>query len=552
VTSLSFVSYAVNGAGVGHLSRQIAIQKWLRRLCAVMSVKSQHWFLTTSEADTALFREGFAGFKMPSKTVIDEAGVDKLAYLALAKQWVWHSLSLLRPDVFVVDTFPNGSFHELVTCLDLARHPALVYRPVKEELATREDFRATARLYERVVVPSDADIDVLGLPTSKLARTGPIMRLEKFEMRTRDESRARFGVSEGERVVVVTGGGGGDPGVAQLFRTALAARAQVEAVTSTRVHLVLAAGPLYRGAVVTARSTTWWQTPDLAEHLAGVDAAISAAGFNSVHELMFAGVPTIFAPQEKIADDQAARANAAADAGAALVIASGDDAGAVVGALSAALTRALDDSERETIAHHARALVPDNCARDAAAALLSLALPELEVKRARDALVDASLARAASLGAPLTEVVDVALSLWDRADESSLARALAVLERAEAANIARPVVARVASALSKKARLKDGDDGLGPAIDALLSSSALFGQWPALPLLLQALPSERVQAAPAFARELVAFLERASDAGVDVFAAARIVHECVVSLGEPTSSQPVLALASKKLRERAA
>ena len=31
----------------------------------------------------------------------------------LAKQWVWNSVGIFAPDILVVDTFPNGSFHEL-------------------------------------------------------------------------------------------------------------------------------------------------------------------------------------------------------------------------------------------------------------------------------------------------------------------------------------------------------------------------------------------------------------------------------------------------------
>src|SRR5690606_31061818 len=171
--SLSFVSYAVNGRGLGHLSRQVAIQRWLRRYAAFAGVRSEHWFLTTSEADTLLFHEGFAGFKLPSKAVVGEAGVPKPHYLALAKQWVWHSVALLRPDLFIVDTFPGGSFQELVGVLDLCRHPALVLRPVRPEFARRPAFRAMAGLYERVLVPSREQdepglADALGLPGDRL------------------------------------------------------------------------------------------------------------------------------------------------------------------------------------------------------------------------------------------------------------------------------------------------------------------------------------------------------------------------------------------------
>ena len=98
--SIRIVNYAVNGTGIGHLTRLVAVSRWLRRYAAAAGVRAEIFFLTSSEADGLLFSEQFASFKIPSKTVITEAGVDRLAYVALAKQWIWHSLGLLRPDLF--------------------------------------------------------------------------------------------------------------------------------------------------------------------------------------------------------------------------------------------------------------------------------------------------------------------------------------------------------------------------------------------------------------------------------------------------------------------
>jgi UDP:flavonoid glycosyltransferase YjiC (YdhE family) len=57
----------------------------------------------------------------------------------------------------------------------------------------------------------------------------------------------------------------------------------------------------------------------LARYLAAFDAAISAAGYNSFHELLAARIPTLFIPNQKMEmDDQAARANFAARCGMAL------------------------------------------------------------------------------------------------------------------------------------------------------------------------------------------------------------------------------------------
>ena len=54
----------------------------------------------------------------------------------------------------------------------------------------------------------------------------------------------------------------------------------------------------------------------LSRHLAAFDLMVTEAGYNSFHELVFAGIPTIFVPREDPEmDDQTLRARFAASAG---------------------------------------------------------------------------------------------------------------------------------------------------------------------------------------------------------------------------------------------
>jgi len=52
-------------------------------------------------------------------------------------------------------------------------------------------------------------------------------------------------------------------------------------------------------------------TYPIARRLAAFDAAVSAAGYNAVHELIAAGTPALYVPIERQTDDQSARARAA-------------------------------------------------------------------------------------------------------------------------------------------------------------------------------------------------------------------------------------------------
>lgn len=408
VKSLRFVSYAVNGRGIGHLIRQVAIHRWIRRYTTFAGVRSEHWFLTTSEADTLLHHHGFAGFKLPSKSVVESAGIEKTAYIALAKQWVWHSFSLLRPDVFIADTFPEGSFGELPSALDLCPHPALVLRPVKDEFADSPRFRAALGLYERIIIPTDDDEardaqfwQLATVHEARVRRVGPISLVDRFSMVDVETARTALGIPPGKTALLVTGGGGGDEGVDALFSKIIELSAGRD-----DVHLVLAAGPLYRGKPWHGPGLTFFAQHGLSRWLSGIDVAVSAAGYNAAHELLHAGVPSLFVPQEKIADDQFARAQRYVDAGVALwapLEAEPD--------LSTMFSRLMESHERDRLRHAIVGTGIQNDAARAARRVLELVLPRRLVTHAGDVLQETLLRAAEQAAVPLETLVDLAIAL---------------------------------------------------------------------------------------------------------------------------------------------
>ena len=509
---LSFLSYAVNGGGVGHLVRQVAVQRWLKRFCAFAGTKSEHWFLTTSEADTLCFHEGFGAFKLPSKTIVDDAGLDKPAYIAMAKQWVWNSLTLLRPDVLIVDTFPNGSFHELGNALDVVGKKALVLRPVKLPFARRGAFQGLVQLYDRVIVPEHEDdepelpefLSELGLPASRVAFTGPLVRSDRFDAFSVSEARKRWGVVDGHRVVLVTGGGGGDGGVDAFFddvANAVGAR--------PNTHVVYAAGPLFRGAPRHGPGRTFFTGHDLAEHLAAVDVAVCAAGFNTIHELLFAGVPTLVIPQSKIADDQMARAQRYAARGA-LRVTTRDDVKADLAALLD------DDAVRSVLSASARRAMPQNHARDAAREVLSLVLAPSLLKAADATLSDAFVAAARDAREPIGDVIDLALALQGKNDRAGV-DAAAALQLVTSTATPAAALTRVIEQLRKKVRVDDVAD----LCSVLLASPAIAGQHGALFALLQTLTPERGTDGRLVVEAIVRAAERAANEGKDLMTLAR-------------------------------
>ncbi|MEO1267617.1 MAG: hypothetical protein AAFX99_05935 [Myxococcota bacterium] len=316
------VCYAVNGSGLGHVTRLMSIARWLRRYAAVLEgTPPEVLFLTSSEATQVLLQGGFASFKLPSKTVVRQTGMDMLEYRRLARHFVWHVLGTFTPQLLIVDTFPAGSFDELLQVLDGPFRKGFIHRQVKPQYAQRPTFQAALSLYDSIAIPHSP----LEQPHPSSAGAGPVVapspphsvwcgevfQFERAELGDRAEARQQLGVAPDQVLVYLSAGGGGDP-------TSEAALGHLITALSERPdrHLLVGAGPLYRGRRFGGPRLTWFTEPRVFPYLAASDAAFSAGGYNTFHELMHLGVPTVFFAQDKVADDQAQRIREAAAAGA--------------------------------------------------------------------------------------------------------------------------------------------------------------------------------------------------------------------------------------------
>jgi UDP-N-acetylglucosamine--N-acetylmuramyl-(pentapeptide) pyrophosphoryl-undecaprenol N-acetylglucosamine transferase len=355
------VCYAVNGSGLGHVTRLMSTARWLRRMVGLLERRPPEViFLTSSEATQVLLQAGFASFKLPSKTIVRQTGMDMLEYRRLARQFVWQVLGTFSPDMLVVDTFPSGSFDELLQLLDGPFHKGFVCRRVKPEFAARPIFAAALGLYDAVAVPHAPGPDdnphaVHGRPAQWC---GEVVSVDRARLPDPRISRERLGVAADQKLIYVSAGGGGDSG----SREALTQLVEVLGADPSH-HVLVGAGPLYQGPRMGGPRLTWFTEPAVAPYLAACDVAVSAGGYNTFHELLHLGVPSVFYAQEKVADDQDERIVAAAAAGACVRI-EGVGAQELTQAVAEALRRGPE------LAAAAKARVPGGGAVRCASALL--------------------------------------------------------------------------------------------------------------------------------------------------------------------------------------
>jgi UDP-N-acetylglucosamine--N-acetylmuramyl-(pentapeptide) pyrophosphoryl-undecaprenol N-acetylglucosamine transferase len=351
--------YAVNGLGLGHVTRMLAIAREVRRQRPL----AQILFLTTSEADHVIFAEGFASIKLPSRSAITKTGIWPRTFLKLTHSVVMNAVASFNPAILVVDTFPAGASGELLSTLSWEMCRAFVFRAQQPERAAEAAFQTALSAYNLCIIPHQVGSEELLIPECVAQDwTGEIFIRSRDEGLSRRDARRTLGVPSDAKVLYVSFGGGGDDEIAHALTVTLAAAA------GSGWTIALADAPLQTGGQVVS-------LPDgvirvrhypMAECFPAFDGAISAGGYNTVAELVHFGIPSIIIPFPRGLDDQYARVNCLATIGAIL-------SGRLdVEQLRLQLTKLSDPVVAEKLSAKAKAQIPTNGAKQAAERILSL------------------------------------------------------------------------------------------------------------------------------------------------------------------------------------
>ncbi len=508
----TILQYAVNGRGLGHLTRQLAIARWLRRLGALLG-GVELVFVTTSEADPVLWHEGLTSLKLPSRTAL--AALDApspLTITALARQSMATWMATLRPAVLVVDTFAAGAFGEVTPSLELAARRVLVLRHLR---AASPDVLGAIGAYDAVLTTEDGALDDVPVPPGVRARArtlGPVLVRERGELLDRAEARALLDLPHQARCVLLTMGGGGDVELDGLLTLAgeLVARG---------VEVVIGVGPLLRAheqrrtllasrlSPEAQRHVRLYDDARLAELARAFDGAVTAGGANTLHELWQAGVPTLVRPRARALDDQRRRAARAAELGAGAIVSPYADGDALLEAL---------DALPPDAAARAETLVPRNDARHAAAAILEQCFAPTLVAAALAQWDDDALRAEARHGDGPRRVAR-AMSVLPAKSPRALAASAAYLDRARDLGLPTTTAELLAELLGRRLLVGELADRLA-AIGEVARAFAALADWPGALAIVRALDADELTPATELASALVALVDDAHARGLGTVA----------------------------------
>jgi UDP:flavonoid glycosyltransferase YjiC (YdhE family) len=286
------VLYYALGGGLGHLTRSIAVLRQVQRRLtpAVLAI--------TNSPHAALYEaEGVPHTRL---TQADGAFAGALAGR------IRSTICEFEPDVLVVDAFPRGILGELPGVLPELRCPKVaILRRLRHEYVAQYGVVDFVRShYRRAVLVEGmpgAFADALG---DVVIRVPPVLIRDVDELPSRTQAREALGLRDGERAVLGVGSGSPEK-VRGLFRLLQKIRARSPVGFALRL-----------ATLNDLPSEPWAEFHvrhfPLMELLTGVDLVVGAAGYNLYHETQALGVPAVFVPQERLYDEQLARASGSA------------------------------------------------------------------------------------------------------------------------------------------------------------------------------------------------------------------------------------------------
>ncbi|MFP4554733.1 MAG: glycosyltransferase [Actinomycetota bacterium] len=296
-----------NGWGLGHLNRAIAI-------ALAMDDRAEVTMFSFSRGLPLASQFGIKGEFCPGPS---SAWVPGERWNLYVERRFGLFMSEVEPDVVLFDGV--APYFGIINAL--RDRPAVsagwIRRGMWLPQRTKEQL-AKAVAFDFVVEPGDLAAAADRGPTPKLEaiRVASVSLLDVVPMLDREDAAAELGVDPA-RPTLLCSVGSGQPGDMDQIRELILERAGKH--EEWQVGLVNS--PLStEDATHTSGAIQLRGVYPLVRYLNAFDAAVSAAGYNSVHELIPAGVPTLLVPKSASkTDDQLSRASFLANGGKALM-----------------------------------------------------------------------------------------------------------------------------------------------------------------------------------------------------------------------------------------
>jgi predicted glycosyltransferase len=289
--------HTINHSGLGHLNRAIAVTQWLKAenndLQVLFLIEGGEHFIEPT---------GFPWILIPSQPSESE----QCEYI------VQRVLDVFRPDLIIHETVLHEYIHRPIRAAGvkealMGNVGGLLRGQLRDKLAIMNELDLLIVLQRREEVePSDQAL--IAQYTGKTVYAGPLVRLK--DSVAGDDLRRRLNLTNANKVILLTFGGGGYNMTGELLANMLAARTRI-LDEYPLARLVLITGPYFTGELPEVDDFVAYASrfePFLTDYINIASAVVSMAGYSTLNEIASSGIPAVCVPVSE-ADDQVGAGN---------------------------------------------------------------------------------------------------------------------------------------------------------------------------------------------------------------------------------------------------
>jgi hypothetical protein len=308
----SIVMFPTNGVGFGHFTRLLSLARKLKKADPKLEIV----FFTTMPTLHILEDEGFPAYHFPGRYKFHE--MEPREWNSIAEEMLSMIFTLHNPSAFIFDgAYPYRGM------LNALRGPnsnmlKIWLRRGAFKSGTKGVPEDSFSYFDAIIRPGDSmeiseEEREMEIPT---IRCNPITMFDSEELYPRGTLRSRMGIPNEATLAYVQLGAGKINNINSELKITLEALDKFEHVFTVHAESILGE----RHSFDFPRLRTLRDYPN-SIFFNDFDMSIMAAGYNSFHEVIQSGLPTLCYPNMNTGrDDQLARASVAADAGCMIVL----------------------------------------------------------------------------------------------------------------------------------------------------------------------------------------------------------------------------------------
>lgn len=289
----TYLFLPINGAGLGHLTRSLAVARRLKR----EEPDAEIVFLTTSIGVALVHREGFACHHVTPAALLNAGAIE---WNALFFKSLKNILDIHKPSRLVFDgTIPYLGLQRAMHSYRRIRY-VWIKRGLYKEGTDLSRLRSLSRGFKAVISPGELGAD--GGETVKdlnIYPVEPISLLDRCDLLERNTARQVLRLDPGKPCAYVQLGAGNINGISDVQNEI------IDSLKRKGVQVILGQSPIALNPKPDLRADSVIVDYPNSKYFAAFDFAVLAGGYNSVCEAVTLGLPAIFFPNTHTgADDQ--------------------------------------------------------------------------------------------------------------------------------------------------------------------------------------------------------------------------------------------------------